>query len=79
MLKSEILYLLNDSKHPIVVFAVYYILGGVFVWCVCLIFIFQIRLNAADICKIAYGRVSGGEHSLNKWEEMVIFIYSKIK
>jgi len=23
MLKSEILYLLNDSKHPIVVFAVY--------------------------------------------------------
>lgn len=60
MLKCEILYLLNDSKHPIVVLLSTIILGGV-----CLIFIFQIYLNAADICKIAYGRVSGGEHSLN--------------
>lgn len=59
ILKWLVLYLLNDSKHPIVV-----LLSTNFGSCVWF-FKFQIHLSVADICKIVYGRVSGGEHSSN--------------
>lgn len=65
MLKLEILYLLNDSKKtPNCSLAVHYIYNfGKCVW----IFHFNSKfvLMLLTIVKFAYGRASGGEHSLN--------------